>query len=208
MEQNKGQLASFAILLLIVSNSMAMDLVFLGGLSISDFSMETQLPEEIDFNESSGTSCMILRTSESLNSSIALGIECFVPTGSYKWECESDSSSRIQQVGEWHIELCLRWQYPTNHITPFVRAGAGVHWSYLRKTYVHGDLEVTDNDPVTRAPGLTLGAGVRIPLRGSLFLQGEADYSLVSRDEFQGWQVTEVNNMNSWKLMAGLGVEL
>lgn len=111
MQQNKGQMASVAIVLLIVSNAIAVELVFLGGLSISDFSMETHLPEEIDFNDPSATSCMILRTSEWLNSSMSLGIECFVPFGSYEWECESDFSSRIQKVGDGNIELCLRWSY-------------------------------------------------------------------------------------------------
>lgn len=186
----------------------ATDLTIYGGMCLSDFSIVSQLPEEIDFNESSTGKLVVLRATEDLPYNLNLGVECAVQTGAYLWVAESNSIYHSEEVRTGNIELCMDW-YPVNWIImPFTRLGAGVHWGNLKRHYEHGEFIIDDNDGLTRVPGFSLGGGFRIPFHPSLFLQMEVDYSFVKRDSFRGWQVTEADNMNNWKALLGLGVSL
>ena len=197
----------FLILSPILSVS-AMDLVIYGGACFSDYAVVSQLPAEIDFNELSAGKLVVLRTGEDLPHNLNLGVECAVQVGSHEWAAESASISRREEVKTGHLEFCLNW-YPIEGIVmPFARVGAGVHWGNQTKHYEHGEFVINDNDGLASVPGLSVGGGFRIPFYSSLFFQMEADYSFVNRDSFGGWQVTEADNMNNWKVLVGLGVSL
>lgn len=204
-------IALFAYLLLILSPlipASAANLTIYSGVSFSDFSTVSQLPEEIDFNEMAGGKLVAIKVTEDLPYNLNLGVEIAAQTSAYAWEAKSDSVFISEEIKTNHIELCINW-YPVDwYIMPFAQLGAGVHWGSLSSHFEHGEYLIDDSDGLTRVPGVSLGGGVRIPLHSSLFLQMEVDYSIVKRDNFNGWQVTETDNMNNWKTLFGLGVSL
>lgn len=194
--------------LVLSSLAFSADLTVLGGLCISDYSMISQLPEEINFNKASGGSLVILRVVEEIASDISLGIECGVQLDLFKWIAESDSSFRSEEVENGHIELGVNWYPDVKVVMPYARLGARVQWGNVRKHYERGELVIDDIDGMSRALGLTIGGGARVPFYSSLYLQAEFGYTFLWRKDFPGWQVTEVNNMNNLQALIGLGVSL
>ncbi|MBN1434631.1 hypothetical protein JW921_07715 [Candidatus Fermentibacterales bacterium] len=184
------------------------EITVLGGLSISDYSMTSQLPAEIDFEEPSSAGMIELRAGYLFLEDLLLGVGMQLCLKPLEWVAESDSSRRVEGIGEGHVELFADWSLDLGPVLPFARLGAALHWGSLDRRYEHGDYVFDDDDGVSVAPGIGLGAGLRLPLVAPAHLHCEADYRLVFRRDFGGWQVVEVDNMNSWRLLLGLGARL
>jgi hypothetical protein len=184
------------------------EISLLGGVTISDYSVTSQLPEEIDYNEGSSAGCFELRAGHGLAGNLLLGIGMGLTVSDYEWRAESDSSHRIERVEEGHLELYGDWRLPVGMLDPFARLGVGVSWGRLERYYEHGEYVFDDADGVSTAPCLSLGGGFRAEILSSAFLQFETGYRFIFRKEFSGWQVTDVDGMNSWRVLLGLGARL
>jgi hypothetical protein len=199
---------TWMLVLALCSETGRTEITILGGLGLSDYSMSSLLPGEIDFNEQSAASCVDIRLGHEFLDNLVLGFGIGMNLSPFEWRAESDSSSRSEKVEEGHVELFADWSPALKPVAPFVRLGAALQWGSLIRNYEHGDYVFSDIDGISAAPAASLGAGFRLPLYGSARLHCEADYRMVVRDEFGGWQVDEVHYMNSWQLLVGLGIGL
>lgn len=200
------------LLLLLVSLSVGStgrtEIAVLGGVAVSDYSVTSQLSEEIDFNEGASAGCFELRASHELAGNLFLGVGLGRALSDYEWRAESDSSHRIERVEEGHLELYGDWGVSVGMLDPFARLGFGVSWGRLERYYERGGYIFDDADGMSYAPCVSVGGGFRAAVLAGSFVQFEAGYRFVFRREFSGWQVTDTGGMNSWGVLAGLGARL
>jgi hypothetical protein len=196
------------MLLALCSEPGGTEIAVLGGLGLSDYDMTSLLPGEIDFGRQAGASCFEVRLGHEFSRGVSLGFGMGLDLAPFEWRAESDSSSRSERVEEGHVDVFADWSPELRPVHPFARLGVTLQWGTLFRSYIHGDYLYSDTDAIQTAPGVVAGAGFRLPVSGSARILFEADYRMVFRDEFGGWQVDEVRGMNSWRFLLGLGVGL
>ena len=194
--------------LLVCGSGNDVEVTLLGGIGISEYSLSSQLPGELDFGQSASAGCLELRAGYRVLDGLLLGIGMGLVPGGFEWRAESDSSYRTETVEEGHVELFGDWRLEIGLLDPFARAGIGLGWGALHRHYEHGEYVYDDGDGMATVPCVSLGGGFRASVLDCAFLQIEADYRFVFRDEFGGWQVTRTEAMNGWRLLGGVGARL